>query len=525
MEISRLVLEVNETMKQLEDIWDDVGTPKRDREEEIRRLSEEIHEVLERKRVTESGIRDNLSKQLILDLQQIIEICSLLGESPMEDLKNDEGSLLERSSRVANNLLALQQRKYERTVHVQGLVRQIEELTDVLGVEDSCHAVRAEDLSDSHVGALVTLLENLKELKREREDTILALREELFDLSQELEEEVIWSRYAPLSAAHIDDLRRQQVTMTAIRDERVEKIQQLVHPITGLWDVLGISTREREEFFAAQTRLGLSVLIACQDELKRLERMKKERLGSLVKQHLAELRDLWQEAALGPHQQEQFEESLSALTAEEVLEALQDEADKMHGRISEVRPIQTMVDKREEILEEHRQFELTANDSSRLLSKKTGRDPGRLLREEKLRKVFTKQLPQLEAKLKTALLHWQTKYGQPFFFKGQNYLLVLEEDQENKLRAQEEDRLKKEKEKLNASLPLGAKRAGLMSPNATISGLKSPSVASTPQGSPTGKKLVRSALSPVNNRTFASTPIRKSHKTLDAENHSPYRRS
>lgn len=47
-----------------------------------------------------------------------------------------------------------------------------------------------------------------------------------------------------------------------------------------------------------------------------------------------------------------------------------------------------MIEKREELLREKKEFEAVANDSTRLLSKK--RDPGRLLREEKFRKMLAK---------------------------------------------------------------------------------------------------------------------------------------
>lgn len=50
------------------------------------------------------------------------------------------------------------------------------------------------------------------------------------------------------------------------------------------------------------------------------------------------------------------------------------------------------------------------------------RDPGKLLREEKMRKRIAKELPKLEADLKKVLEKWEDEYGRPFTVHGERYL-------------------------------------------------------------------------------------------------------
>lgn len=50
------------------------------------------------------------------------------------------------------------------------------------------------------------------------------------------------------------------------------------------------------------------------------------------------------------------------------------------------------------------------------------RDPGKLLREEKMRKRIAKELPKVEAELKKTLEKWEDEYGRPFLVLGDRYL-------------------------------------------------------------------------------------------------------
>lgn len=54
------------------------------------------------------------------------------------------------------------------------------------------------------------------------------------------------------------------------------------------------------------------------------------------------------------------------------------------------------------------------------------RDPGRLLREEKMRKLLDKKLPQIEAEIVRRLGDWETESGKVFMYEGKSYLEMLQ---------------------------------------------------------------------------------------------------
>lgn len=92
-------------------------------------------------------------------------------------------------------------------------------------------------------------------------------------------------------------------------------------------------------------------------------------------------------------------------------------------------PILVMVDKHQSLLKDRAELEASSQDASRLLAKgaKGGRnDPGRLLREEKMRKRIARDLPKVEVELTKVLQSFDDEYGRPFLVHGERYLDEVE---------------------------------------------------------------------------------------------------
>ncbi len=69
-------------------------------------------------------------------------------------------------------------------------------------------------------------------------------------------------------------------------------------------------------------------------------------------------------------------------------------------------------------------------DGSRLLGRGNRGDPGRLLREEKMRKRVKIQKPKIEAELLKVIPAWEEEHGEPFTINGERYLDELLEQVE-----------------------------------------------------------------------------------------------
>ena len=88
-----------------------------------------------------------------------------------------------------------------------------------------------------------------------------------------------------------------------------------------------------------------------------------------------------------------------------------------------------MVDKHRSLVKERDELAASSQDASRLMlrgQKGEKRDPGKLLREEKMRKRIAKELPKVEADLRKVLEAWEDEYGRPFLVHGERYIDELD---------------------------------------------------------------------------------------------------
>lgn len=169
-------------------------------------------------------------------------------------------------------------------------------------------------------------------------------------------------------------------------------------------------------------------------------------------------------------------------------------------------PLLASIKKYFEICEEQKELAAAASDQSRLLGR-GARDPGRLLREEKMRKRVSKEKPrvrctymqmsgihfnasvQLERDLLSSIPLWEQEAGRPFLVHGECILQIITES----VSAQDQ-------ENLNRRGKLGS-RAGSVPPRATTP------VGSTSQGTKTG--VVTPAVRPATSTGSRSVPNKR----------------
>lgn len=108
-----------------------------------------------------------------------------------------------------------------------------------------------------------------------------------------------------------------------------------------------------------------------------------------------------------------------------LLSAHEAEISRLQTLVNQRRPILTLIARHESILADRADLEASSQDASRLTTrgqKGERRDPGKLLREEKMRKRIAKELPKLEKELHNLLEEWEHEYGRDFLVRGERYL-------------------------------------------------------------------------------------------------------
>lgn len=157
--------------------------------------------------------------------------------------------------------------------------------------------------------------------------------------------------------------------------------------------------------------------------------LKHQNLHIFVEDARGQLQDLWDRLLFSEDDILAFQPAFSEVYTDALLSAHEAEISRLEKLVEERMPILSLIDRYRSLLDDKEQLAASANDASRLVSRSAGnRDPGRLLREEKLRKRIARDLPKIEAELTRALEDWEDQYGTPFLVHGENYLDVIEDN-------------------------------------------------------------------------------------------------
>ncbi|KAF7377604.1 hypothetical protein MSAN_00183200 [Mycena sanguinolenta] len=148
-----------------------------------------------------------------------------------------------------------------------------------------------------------------------------------------------------------------------------------------------------------------------------------------------EIEKLWDELMVGEEERRQWVPFFDDEHTEELLTIHEDEIKRLKDEKRMKAPLLAAIKRYFDICEEEKELAAAASDQSRLLGRGS-RDPGRLLREEKMRKRVSKEKPRLEQDLLASVPAWEQEAGRPFLVHGQSILHILMQtmsaaDQEN----------------------------------------------------------------------------------------------
>eukprot|EP00753_Platysulcus_tardus_P017480 PLAT6414.2.p2 GENE.PLAT6414.2~~PLAT6414.2.p2 ORF type:complete len:356 (-),score=154.59 PLAT6414.2:154-1221(-) len=247
------------------------------------------------------------------------------------------------------------------------------------------------------------------------------------------------------------DLSHLSAALSARVTSQQDALCALQCEVDLLWERLGVSDEERSALDADDgCQLHESHLRALRVELRRLQALKQANLATYVATSREEIVALWDKLAVG--EAERAACALVTVADDELNDAVLEEHEafiaQLKQRLDVAAPLLKLVARREGILAEKAEHEATLRDPSRLLTRGSGgrRDPGRLLREEKMHRRIQKDLPRITAKLNSVIPDWEAKHG-PFCMHGKRFLDLLLEQEEAARAAKEALKLRRERER------------------------------------------------------------------------------
>ncbi|KAH7140644.1 microtubule associated protein-domain-containing protein [Dactylonectria macrodidyma] len=453
MDTSYLAQQVNNSIGQLHGLFDEIGVP--DHEREAR--EEELFSALSEALTSQVRLVTQEKKEMIDEAKKIITVVRQM-ESSLDDPKNRRDYQDDDSLTITYPLLRCLQVLKEKHVQISRLHKerfeQVKKLVQALESYSShLEATFVQialpptgpnqsippnfDLSPSYVDKLDSEFTRVYEEYTRRIATVQALGDQIIGLWAELgipqaQQDgaiVKYYRDAPEQLGlHEEDISRLRTKRDRLSDEkknREKRLRDLKAAVEALWTKLGVDESETKAFFNQNRGCGIRQINEFEDELSRLNELKRQNLHLFVEDSRIKLQELWDSLYFSEDEMLEFTPAFSDVYSDALLEAHEREVARLEALKEQRAPTLVMVDRHKSLIKERDELASSSQDASRLMArgqKGEKRDPGKLLREEKMRKRIAKELPKVTAELRKVLSRWEDEYGRPFLVFGERYL-------------------------------------------------------------------------------------------------------
>ncbi|KAH8109431.1 microtubule associated protein-domain-containing protein [Phellopilus nigrolimitatus] len=219
-----------------------------------------------------------------------------------------------------------------------------------------------------------------------------------------------------------------------VKKRRETAIQSMYDQLEALWKRLGVEDADIDAFVEHNRGSAESNVHAYEAELERMLELKRERMSVFIGNARAEIETLWDILMISEEERADFTPFVDDEHTEELLTTHEEEIRRLKEERRMKAPLLAGIRKYFEICEEEKELTAAAQDQNRLLGRGP-RDPGRLLREEKMRKRVSREKPRLGHELMLSIPAWEEDQGKPFLINGVSVVDLLLEamgtDKEN----------------------------------------------------------------------------------------------
>ncbi|KAH7361399.1 microtubule associated protein-domain-containing protein [Plectosphaerella cucumerina] len=459
MDSSYLSQQVSTIIGQLHGLFDEIGVPNHDREARESELFEALSKTLhDQVRLVTAEKEEMLGKaqHMVTTIRQM-EV-SLDDSRSRREQSDDDLQITYPLNRCLQGLkekhLQISRLHKERFEQVKKLVQALESYSSHLeptfvrialpptGPNQSIPP--SFDLSPTYVDKLDDEFTRIYDEYTRRVGTVQSLCENIIQLWAELGTPqaqtdgaiVKYYRDSPEQLGlHEEDVKRLRSKRDKLADEkknRERRLKDLKIAVEALWVKLGVDASECKSFLNANRGCGVRQINQFEDELARLNELKRQNLHLFVEDARCKLQELWDALYLSEDEMLEFTPAFSDVYSDALLEAHEREISRLEAVKEQRAPALALVDKHRQLTHDRDDLAASSQDASRLMmrgQKGERRDPGKLLREEKMRKRIAKELPKVAAELKKLLDTWEDEYGRPFLVHGERYLDVIDADE------------------------------------------------------------------------------------------------
>ncbi|KAI2642684.1 microtubule associated protein-domain-containing protein [Xylaria nigripes] len=458
MDASYLSQQVNSIVDQLHGLFDDIGVPSHDRESREEELFAALSETLNNHVQAVSSEKKNMLDEAERTISLIRQMETALDDTKTQRSHRDDLQvtfpLMQCLKSLKEKQTQISKQYRERFEQVKKLAQALESYSSHLeptflkialpptGPKQSLPT--SFDLSSTYVDKLDNEFTRVYDEYERRVAMVKTLAENIIQLWAELGTPqaqtdgaiVKYYRDAPEQLGlHEEDISKLQIKRDKLADEkksREKRLKDLKLAVETLWEKLGVEESERKAFLNSNRGCGVRQINEFEDRLARLNELKQQNLHLFVEDARYKLQELWDALYLSEDEMLEFTPAFSDVYSDALLEAHETEISRLEALREQRAPVLALIEKHKALVHDRDELAMSSQDASRLMmrgQKGEKRDPGKLLREEKMRKRIAKELPKVATELTKVLNQWEEEYGHPFLVHGERYVDSLELDE------------------------------------------------------------------------------------------------
>lgn len=474
-------------LRELEQIWNDIGESEAEKDRMLLELERECLEVYRRK-VSEAGnTKARLHQSVMAKEAELAALMAALGELGFHSqthMEKRSTSLKEQLASVTPLVEDLRSKKEERLKQFADIRAQIEKISgEISGYNHhtntmiSCLTLEEQDLSLRNLNECQTHLRTLQKEKSERLNKVLEYVNEVhtlcgvlgLDFGQTVSDVhpslhgTSLEQSTNISNSTLEGLEHAILKLKTERKARILKLKNIGASLLELWKLMDTPKEDKSDFLRITSFLGTSELEVTEPdvlstemieqasaEVERLGKLKASRMKELVMKKRAELEEICRIAHIEPDTNTAAEKSNALIDSglvdpSELLANIEAQITKVKEEAVNRKEIMDRIDRWLSACEEENWLEDYNRDENRYSA---GRGAHINLKRAERARVTISKIPAIVDNLISRTLAWEKEKRMSFLYDGVSLVRILEDYKEARRQKEEEKKRYRDQKKL-----------------------------------------------------------------------------
>ncbi|XP_054809365.1 65-kDa microtubule-associated protein 6-like [Prosopis cineraria] len=470
-------------LRELEQIWNDIGETEVDRDRMLLELERECLEVYRRKVDEAANTKARLHQTVAAKEAELATLMAALGElniqSPMK-MEKRSSSLKEKLASVTPLVEDLKMKHEERSKQFADVKAQIEKISGEISGYHPAISALALDEQDLSLRRLNEFQTHLRALQKEKADRLnkvlqyvnevhslcgvlgLAFGQTVGDVHPSLHGTDV-EQSTNISNSTLEGLEHTIMRLKTERKARIQKLKDIVAKLFELWNLMDSSKEERNGFSSVTSILGSSeseitdrgalsteMIEKAAAEVERLAKLKASRMKELVLKRRSELEEICRLTHIQPDTSTAAEKSSALIDSglvdpSELLANIEEQITKVKDEALSRKEVTDRIDKWLSACEEENWLEDYNRDDNRY---NAGRGAHINLKRAERARVTVSKIPAMVDNLIYKTLAWEDEKKAHFLYDGVRLVSILEDYKLTRQQKEEEKRRSRDQKKL-----------------------------------------------------------------------------